>query len=273
MTTAISGQEIDQTPLDFTNELNNWFGDKFKYSMEALKNATFISAHLPRLWGSEKVDVLDNASTQLNNAKKFLAFPGALKGSVKLAETLYNGGKDIRNLAGDICYVFGDWVDAFVGARSFGAVEVADATYNSAMKYIGPLKDAAGFYGLSNSAYNLTVDIAKLREKDLTVVDSRVLDKATAVEFQKKHVEARIDNKWWDCMRDVCAIAMCSLGLFKAGMIASGWTAAQAGAAIGGPWAFLALSTAGVCGKFMMHAKDQEANFWQRHTAQKMPAA
>ncbi|PCI96069.1 hypothetical protein COB11_00360 [Candidatus Aerophobetes bacterium] len=286
MTTIVSGQEIDVTPLDFTkqeidvtpldftNELINWLGDKGKYTMEALRDVTFITAHLPRLWGSNEVSELSGASNRLNTAKKFLAFPGALKGSVKLAETLYNGGKSVRNLAGDICYVFGDWVDTFDGARNFGVVTVANVTYNGAMKYIGPLKNACGVYALSNSAYNATVDIAKLREKNLTVVDPKVKDKKTAIEYQKKHVEARIDNKCWDCMRAVCAVAMCSLGLVQASfMLVGGMEAAAAGALIGAPWVFIALSTIGVCGKFMMHAKDQEANFWQRHTAEKMPAA
>lgn len=272
MTTAVLDKELDLAPLGFASEFSNWVEDKGKYTCEALKNAAFIAAHLPRLFGYGKLGSVEEASKGINNVKTVMALPGAIKGAFKIAETLYadglykfmetiyNGGRTGRNLLGDVTYLIGDAIDSIKGLNAFKITAVSDNVLN----VLAPVKDVCGVYGLSNSAYNLAVDIEKLREKELTIVDPKTQGNPVAEQYRKNYVEAKINNKWWDCMRDVCAVAMCSLGIIK-------WSFGMAVVSLGGPWPFVALSTAGVVGKALMHFRSQEANFWQTRLAEKMP--
>lgn len=268
----------NQAPLGYVDMFSNWIGEKGKYTCEAIKNAAFIVAHFPRVWGGQKIGELEGASAQINNIKKFMAMPGAIKGAVKLVETLQEGKKCVRDIIGDACYVIGDTIDTVVSFDAFGIKDLPA----SVKKVLAPIKDLSGLIGLTNSAYNLTNSMEALRNKNVTieippngsgVAAKNEADKQSqiATTYNKKYTEAKINNMWWDRMRNICAIGMCAIGLIKFAFASFGYTATVA--SLSNPWIFVALSTAGVFGKAVMHFKSQEAEVWKGQVLKAMPTS
>lgn len=268
---AVLEESIDQSSLSLPNQLSGWMGEKGKYFSELFAQISFIFSRIP---GTDAAAF--NASNVFFNAgKKVLAGPSAIKGTMKLAEKFFHpvdlknrlleGKEKVRNLVGEICYVFGDTVD-FLGGLSSNTFKVLPASVKNfvGLKSISLTKDLSAIFGLSNSAYNLSCDIERLKKAGITVVDKKIKDpakKEAAKQYKESMLEATINNKWWDIQRDVCAVAMCVLGVASTAIGASF-----------SPWVFCALGTAGLVGKALMHFEAQKVGFWKERYAEVIPA-
>ena len=249
-------------PQDKLSTLSDWAGDKAKYFLEGLSNISFYISKIPTLYGLGTSPSWNSAESGFKNCKKLLAFPNAIRGSMVLYEKLQAGGTLVRNIAADVCYVIADTIDGVVGFASLGAVAMNPVLSS----VLARIKDITGIFGLSNTSYNLSMDLAKLRRIDLNkVTHSEIKDAKKAAEYKKNWVKSEIDNRWYDILRNVSSIGLCILGTGSA--IAG---ALCAGVAVS-PWIFAAIVSVSVYGKFNMYAQKTEATFWQTRYAELLP--
>jgi hypothetical protein len=261
MTAAVVAPKNFTLPGTLTT-FSNWIGDKGKYACEALANVSFYLAQIPTLYGNEQSSVWSSLEGRMKDCKKILALPSAVKGSITLYENVRKGKESYRNLLGEFTYVLSDAIDGFQGFHAFG--------FGFLGKCSGPIidriKDFSGIYGLSNTSYNLTVDMNKLRQIDPSKEvhpEMEASKKEMAVDVKKNWIQAEINNKWHDRLRCMSAVAMCALGTVGALFVAIP----------AAPWVFAALGTAGVYGKYNMYAAKAEAGFWKSRHAELLPAA
>lgn len=258
-TTAITSniESNDLMPSDTATIFSGWIEEKGKYFCEAAANISFYLSRVPTFYGHGISQSWDNANRGLNNCKKIMAFPTAIKGAMVFYDKVVKGGELLRNLAGDVCYIIGDTIDGFTGVQSFGIIRMTPALAAP----LARIKDLTGVLGLGNTVYNLTVDMDKLRKIDLNkVVHREIKETKKGLEFKKNSVNAEIDAKWYDRLRCMTSISLCVLGT----------VGAVTGALIS-PWVFAMVGTVTVYGKYNMYASKVASTFWQNRYAELMP--
>lgn len=267
ITATTSEVESNDISLPSTlDTISNWMGDKAKYACEAIGNFSIYISRIPTFYGHGSSPFWSGVESGMKDCKKILAFPGAIKGSISLYEKIKKGGESVRNLLGDVSYIFSDTLDGLQGFNAFGFMGKCSGPI------VDRLKDLSGIYGLGNTSYNLTVDMQRLRQIDLNkVVHPEIQDPKKALELKNNWINAEISNKWHDRLRCMSAVAMCTLGIagaavvaFAAPWVAMSWT-------FYAPWMFAALGTVGVYGKFHMYAAKAEGGFWQNRYAELIP--
>lgn len=263
MTTATVTSSIEDLELPGTlTTFSNWIEAKPKYFIESLYNsADWVSKILGQAGYAASSTVWDNASKGLNTCKKLLAFPAAIKGSMTLYEKVSKGGELARNLAGDVCYVINDTIDGLEGFSKIGILSIPDAIFKGAL---GTLKNLVGIYGLGNTTHNLTIDMEKLKQVDLTKLPHKgIKDPVKALEIRKNWIDAEFNSKWHDRIRCVSAIAMCSLGLMTS----------ITGIGVPGIVFTTIVTVSLIVGKYPMFANKEASAFWQSRYAEQIGTA
>lgn len=252
-------------PPSSETTFSDWIADKGKYFCEAASNAAFYVSQIPNLYGYGASPAWERASKGLGECKKFLALPNMIKGGMGLYDQIQKGGELTRNLVGSACYVLSDAIDTVQGY----AVLSGSALPGCLKAPLERIKDLTGIFGLGNTAYNLTVDIEKLRQIDVNKsTRSGVKNTSESLEIKKNIIDSEIDAKWYDRLRCLTAIALCCLGsgsalLFKAGLVA---TATPVPAMV-----FALLVTGGIYGKYNMYASKVHGDFWKTRYAELVP--
>ena|GEM_PF-1582022 len=247
--------------------VSNWIGDKGKYFLESLANAADHLRLMPTLAGRSESQAWTSVNTGLKNAKNVLAFPSVLKGAHTFYYAVQSGAKSVRNLAGDFCYLVGDTIDTIQGGLGMvGSKIPATVQMLGKNMYLAApvqfLKNVTGVYGLGNTAYNLTLDLEKLKQIDVTQgATPKGMTKKDGVALKEQIVQAEIDNKWYDRLRCVSAAAMCAIGLtVSIGMFGPA-----------SPWVFAVLGSVGVYGKYNMYAAKTRGECFQTKYAELLP--
>lgn len=267
-------------PPSAKETFSDWITDKGKYFCEAVANAAHQLSLFPTLGGTKdpvsgvwtafpESAAWSSVQVGMKNCKNFLAFPSVIKGSMSLYANLRKGGVLARNLIGEACYIIGDSIETLQGYTALAGTKIPETIRILGFDILckAPLervKDVTGIFGLSNTSYNLTLDIEKLRQIDLTKgVHKDIKDVKKALELKKHIVEAEIDNKWYDRLRCMSSVALCTLGL----------TGTIVGAAlcphfVFSSWLFAALGSVSVYGKYNMYASKAQGEFFQRRYAE-----
>lgn len=258
--TDIQDKEIvGWLPANTATSLSDWIGDKGKYFCEAMSNISFYMSQIPTFYGHGVSGAWDKASNGMRSCKKILAFPSVFKNGITFYDHIKQGKELARNLLGEVTYIVSDTIDTIQGYAA-----LANKAIPAGIK--GPLeriKDLCGIFGLTNTSYNLTVDMEKLRKIDVTKeTHAGITDQKKAIELKQNIISAEIDGKWYDRLRCMSSVALCVLGL----------TGAILGTTFS-PWLFAAIVSVSVYGKHLMYARKAEGVFFQTRYAELIPTA
>jgi hypothetical protein len=252
-------ETVEWLPASTATSLSDWIGDKGKYFCEAVSNISFYMSQIPTFYGHGVSQTWDQVGSGMKSCKKILAFPSVFKNGVTFYDHIKEGKERTRNLLGEVSYIIGDTIDTVQGYMALATKAIPPGIR-------GPLeriKECCGIFGLTNTSYNLTVDINKLRQIDVTQKPHPgVQDQKTAVELKRHIIDSEIDSKWYDRLRCISSIGMCVLGL----------TGAVCGTAFS-PWLFAGIVSVSLYGKHRMYASKAEGMFYQTRYAELIPPA
>ncbi len=236
-------------PPAFDTQFINWAGDKPKYFMELLANASWYASQF-----FPKQEFFGDFSSGLVSAKGFFGIPGAVKGTYDLVQDWMVGkDKSIHDWMGGVGYAVSDAIDGLKAVVWSGAAVVDKGTMN----ILGKIKNVGALLGLTNSVHKDTVTLSKLSKIDPDNITSKVKDKAEAKQIKAEWVNSETNRVWWNRERNIMGVALCTLGLVASAVAIS-------------PWIFAAFVTVGVTGKMMTHMNKQEAGFWQTRFAEQV---